>query len=87
MIPERVKRAIDLHAREGRPCGHFVTAVLENNLRNAIGHADPDSLAALSEIVQYAHFEIPGNCWGSAEAVRHWRSIGGLEGLEREKLL
>ena len=72
MIPSAIKKAIDLHAQEGRPCGHFVTAVLENNLRKAIRHADDDSLAALVEIVQYCYWEIPGNCWGSKEKVAKW---------------
>lgn len=72
MIPAAIKKAIDLHASEGRPCGHFVTAVLENNLREAVNRADDESLANLVEIVQYCYWEIPGNCWGSKDAVAKW---------------
>lgn len=77
MIPERIKQAIDNHVFVGRPCGSFITAVLENDLRGAMGHADPESLAALPSIVSYCYNNIPGHCWGSKEVVKAWRDKGG----------
>jgi len=80
MIPEAIKKAIDLHAKEGRPCGHFVTAVLENDLRTALNRADEESLASLVEIVQYCYWNIPGHSWGSKEKVSAWiEAKGNLE--------
>lgn len=85
IIPVAIKRAIDLHAKKGCPCGQFVTAVLENNLREAINRADKNSLDALVEIVQYCHWEIPGNSWGSKEKVTAWIELGGDEGKKAKK--
>ena len=48
-IPPKVRAAIDRHVREGSEVGSFVYAVLCNDLQLAVGHADPDSLAALRE--------------------------------------
>lgn len=52
--------------------GSFLLAVLENNLASAICRADPQSLAALREIVWYVHNCIPGNCHGSPQKVADW---------------
>jgi len=86
MIPQRVKYAIDRHVEVGQPCGHFVTAVLENNLREAFMRADENSEAAMREIVMYCYNEIPSPSWGSKEKVDEWRVMGGLEGKKREQL-
>ena len=76
-IPPHIKQAIDLHVTEGRATGFFVKAVLENDLFQAIGHADPESQACLRDIVIYCHNYIPSNCWGSKEAVKEWIKKGG----------
>ncbi len=70
--PVRILDAIWNHAEYHRPCGSFVTAVLENNLMEALGRADGSSKAALFEIVRYVRWEIPGDCHGSVEKVRAW---------------
>lgn len=54
--------------------GHFLRACLENNLREAVGRADPAAMAQLAVIVAYIYNEIPGNCWGSPDAVDAWLS-------------
>jgi len=78
-IPERIKRAIDLHVTEGRPCGHFTTAILENNLIGAMTHADPQSMESIYDIVNYCYLFIPSPCWGSPKAVADWIKKGGDE--------
>jgi hypothetical protein len=77
MIPPLIKEAIDKHVREGKPCGHFVTAVLENNLVEAIVHADETNLDNIYDIVRYCYNHIPSPCWGSVEKVQAWREKGG----------
>ena len=76
-IPPLVKKAIDNHVLHGHACGNFVTAVLENNLSQAIGYADENSLASIKDIVSYCYNQIPGPCWGSKKAVKEWREKGG----------
>lgn len=77
MIPNRIKEAILDHVYKGTPCGTFVTAVLENNLRDAIGHADEECYDNIMDIVSFCYNKIPCNCWGSDEIVEKWRKKGG----------
>lgn len=73
-IPPLVKTAIDNYVENRWEPGSFTTAVLENNLKEAIGRADVHSMAALKDIVMYCYWEIPGQCWGSPEKVDAWLS-------------
>ena len=70
--PVTILDAIRNHADHHHPCGSFTTAVLENNLSEAIGRADQFSLAGLFEIVRYVRWEIPSVCHGSPEKVKAW---------------
>lgn len=70
--PVRILDAIWNYAELHQPCGSFTTAVLENNLSEAVGRADESSQAALVEIVRYVHWEIPSVCHGSPAAVHAW---------------
>ncbi len=72
MIPEYTKEAINKFVKYGLPPGSFITAVLENNLSQAFAYADETNTLYLKDIVMYVHWEIPGTCHGSPEAVRNW---------------
>lgn len=85
VIPERVKRAIDNHVLHGHPCGGFVTSVLENNLTEAVGRADEESIVKLRDIVGYLYNCCPGPCWGSPAKVKAWRKTGGIPGWTFEQ--
>ena len=52
--------------------GGFVTAVLMNDLKGAMGRADIENRHSLFEIVSYVYNEIPSSCQGSSEKVREW---------------
>ena len=67
-----IKASIDRYATKRIPTGDFLKAVLENNLREALGRADDDNLRDIHEIVMYCHNKIPGLCWGSPEKVKKW---------------
>lgn len=69
MIPERLMGGLLRYRDDKILPGHFLTAVLENNLTKAIGHADDESLAHLKEIVLWVYAELPGDSWGSKEKV------------------
>mgnify|MGYP001562265215 CR=1 FL=1 len=77
-IPPAIKQALDAHAEFGHEAGSFVEAVLRNYLSAAILKADPDSLAAIHDIVTYLN-ELPDDSWGLNEKVDNWRRpfIGG----------
>jgi hypothetical protein len=75
-IPHQVMEALRRHgdpAQRG-PTGDFVTAVLENDLHNAVGRADHKSLAALPSIVAWVYNEMPATSWGSPAKVAAWRA-------------
>jgi hypothetical protein len=67
-IVEGMNRFVLLH----QPVGHFLTAVLSNNLREAFARADNENQKTMFQIVSYCHNQIPGNCWGTPEKVKAW---------------
>jgi hypothetical protein len=66
------KHAIDEYVSKGVPPGSFLTAVLQNNLRDSLGTADLENRHDLFEIVSYIYNECPSTCWGSPQKVRDW---------------
>lgn len=52
--------------------GGFLTAVICNDLREAVGRADDGNLANLPAFVAYFYNEAPSNCWGSKEKMDAW---------------
>jgi hypothetical protein len=67
MMPA-IRRYIDQHIRPG----HFLTAVLSNDLIEAVGHADDVNLWLLPVFVTWLYNEAPSTCWGSPEHVNIW---------------
>jgi hypothetical protein len=71
-IPPTTMAALLRYVNKGYMPGHFLTAVLTNDLFEAVGQADVDNIQALPEIVKFVYTEVPGNAWGSKEAVREY---------------
>jgi len=71
-IPKRITEALERYEQDGILPGHFMQAVLSNNLFYAVSMADDNSCAALKQIVHYVYNEMPGNCWGSKDVVNEW---------------
>lgn len=71
-IEPRFKETIDAYVESGRPTGHFIQAVLENNLKEAIGRGDNEAIDNLPHIVAYLYNKVPSICWGSKEIVDGW---------------
>ena len=70
--PLHILEAIADYAANRTVHGQFVTAVLENDLAEAVFRADNNSLAGLADIVRYVHWEIPHNSHGSKTKVKAW---------------
>lgn len=70
-ILEGINRFVLRHQR----VGHFLMAVLKNDLRQALARADSDNATILLQIVSYCHNEIPGICWGSPQKVEAWLNL------------
>jgi hypothetical protein len=76
-----ILESLDRYVNYGILPGHFLTAVLENNLAESLGRADADNRENLFEIVSYIYNEIPAICWGNPEAVREWIGHSGRKGV------
>lgn len=71
-IPESILRSIYGYIEYRQATGHFLNAILTNNLYEAIARADKESLAALREIVVFVHMEVRADAYGSADKVQSW---------------
>lgn len=71
-IPERMGDSLQRWIDHGIEPGSFLMAVLENNLRDAVGRADPENLANLPAYIGYLYNEAPSRCWGSPANVKAW---------------
>ncbi|KKL26750.1 hypothetical protein LCGC14_2392130 [marine sediment metagenome] len=71
-IPNYTLAALKRYLDNGIPPGHFLTAVLENNLVEAETRADIENSKALKDIIMYVYWEMPSHSWGSPEKVARW---------------
>jgi hypothetical protein len=83
MIPEHCQAGLRRHIEDGGEVGDFLTAVLSNNLSEAVMRADAINLNRLRDYMLFLHNFAPPNCFGSAEKVEAWRKAGGLNGGAR----
>lgn len=72
-ISPRVKDNLERWFEHGISPGHFLTAVLCNDLRQAVALADDENIRVLPEIVTWIRDHAPLASWGSPAAVNHWR--------------
>lgn len=70
-IPDRMKEAILAYVHHRKPLGHFLSAVICNDLREAIGRADEENLALLKVYVQWFYNVCPANLVGRENYVAH----------------
>jgi hypothetical protein len=71
-VSTRMIDAIDDYIANKREHGGFLTAVLRNDLVEAVGRADDQNLHIIPAIVAYLYNEAPSRCWGSPERVDAW---------------
>ena len=71
-LPDDLREGMQRYIDDGYIPGHFLTAVLENDLSEAVGRADPLNLILLPAIVQWVYNEAPADCWGSRQKVLAW---------------
>lgn len=63
----------------GQVPGHFLMAVLCNDLSAAVAHADSVNAHLLKEWAQWVHWEVPSTAHGSRENVNAWVDKGGRQ--------
>lgn len=79
-VPHNLQEGLQAYVLTGRPVGNYLTAVLENDLLEAVSRGDDASLAGLKPTVQLLYNYTPRNCWGSRDKVSAWIAQGGLAG-------
>lgn len=72
-IPDRMMPGIRRYIEEGLVPGSFLSAVICNDLREAVGAADDENLVNLPAFVGYFYNEAPTQCWGSADKMKAWK--------------
>ena len=71
-IPERMRGAIVRYVEQRLPPGDFLSAVINNDLREACGRADNENQRLLPEYVMWFYNWAPAGCWGRPGALREW---------------
>lgn len=72
LVPGHMHGGITLWIDHGIPPGGFMTAVLCNDLHDAMGRADEINRARIFDIVSWLHNFAPRDCWGCREAMAAW---------------
>lgn len=80
LIPEHMRGGLRLYIEEGIEPGSFLTAVLCNDLRGAVGKADHINIHRIVEWMQFLYNHAPAGCWGSKENYEAWIKHGGMRG-------
>ncbi len=75
LIPPALLEGLVAWGKKQHEVGGFLTALLSNDLREAVMRADSQSLAALRDLVQFAYWELPSGCHGSAAKVAAWAEL------------
>ena len=71
-IPDRMMGGLLRYIEHGISPGHFLTAILENNLQEAVSRADDENMANLPAYSAYLYNEAPAGCYGSPDICRAW---------------
>ena len=72
-VPSHLLEALVHWGKQECITGDFLGAVLSNDLMEAIGRADANSMASLKHIAMFIYNELPRDCHGSKETVKHWQ--------------
>lgn len=76
-LPEHMRCGVKSwieHGHNSRP-GHFLTALLSNDLFGALGRADEENLNALRAYGVYFYCYAPAGCYGSPERFAAWKGL------------
>lgn len=72
IIPDYMREGIERWVNHGVPPGHFMQAILKNDLKSACGRADETNKHCLYNYVFFLYNWCPGACWGSPERYQEW---------------
>lgn len=79
LVPGHMRDGIQRYLENGVPPGHFLTALLSNDLMEAFGRADETNRAAMWDWVVFLYNETPSDSHGSSENFQRWIERGGAQ--------
>jgi hypothetical protein len=71
-VPDHTMKGLHRYIKDKVPTGSFIRAVLNNDLKEAVGRADDENIQNIPAIVAFLYNCAPSNCWGSPEKVKNW---------------
>jgi hypothetical protein len=74
-IPEDMRESMTRYVEERKEPGGFLSAVIRNDLLDAVCRADRHNLLLVKEYAQWFYNVAPAGCHGSPEKMKAW--LGG----------
>ncbi len=71
-IPLHMHGALTRYYENKLPPGHFLEAVLNNDLKEAINRADDINRNRIHSYIAWLYNEVPSGSWGYENAVSDW---------------
>lgn len=81
-IQDHMMEAIKRYVEDGIKPGDFLTAVICNDLKEAVWRADEKNMKNLLAFVAYFYNEVTATIWGNEEMMKDWIE---LKQKEREE--
>ncbi len=78
-IPLRMMGGLERYIKDRIQPGDFLTAVICNDLSQAVGRADNENLHNIPAYLAFFHNEVPLACWGSHQKMVDWLEEQGVE--------
>lgn len=85
VLPEHLRGGMQRYIEKGIPTGHFLEAVLSNDLMGAFRRGDSESQRGLASIASFLYNQAPAWCFGSSGNYSAWLRHGGLAGGANEE--
>jgi hypothetical protein len=82
LVPEHMRDGLILWIENGIMTGNFMTALMENDLMEAMGRADEVNQNSIKNWCVFLYTYSPRGCHGSPSRVAVWREHKGLSGID-----
>lgn len=79
LIPAYMRKALREYVNDHKSPGHFIQAVIMNDLVDTVFYSDEKNLSLLRAWVGIFHNYIPSACYGSKERYEIWIKNGETE--------
>lgn len=85
-IPLHMRDGLARYILHGDLPGHFLTAVITNDLQKACAHADDINIRCLGDYMKFFYNHAPAGITGSVKKMDDWMQKGGcLKAFETKK--